>query len=214
MSLTVNENSASSIAPISEGTHLAFCVWLIDLGVQYNETFKNSSRKVMLGWEIPDEQIETEDGTKNRTITMRYTASLNENSNLRRDLSAWRGRDFTEDELEEFNLRNIVGKPCLLNIIHKTKNGKTYANIQSVAAVPKIMKDAVQAATRTEQEIVFDLDDATIEECDLLPKWIAEAVKKSTTYQDMVTMRYQEQLSPVTGKVFEDLDDSEDLLPF
>lgn len=213
MSLTVNENSASSIAPISEGTHLAFCVWLIDLGVQYNETFKNSSRKVMLGWEIPDEQIDTEDGTKNRTITMRYTASLNENSNLRRDLSAWRGRDFTEDELEEFNLRNIVGKPCLLNIIHKTKNGKTYANIQSVAAVPKIMKDAVQAATRTAETIVFDLDESTVEEVDQLPTWIAEVVKKSLTYKEKLDLMYQEQLAPVTGKNLTELEDDGDL-PF
>ena len=55
-----------------------------------------------------------------RTISPRYTASLNVKSVLRRDLSAWRGRDFTQAELEEFNLRNIVGAPCLLQVIHLT----------------------------------------------------------------------------------------------
>lgn len=182
MSLTVNEKSTSAIMPIPEGTHLGVCYLLVDLGVQYNEVFKNSSRKVLLGWEIPGETIETEEGTKNRTISNRYTASLNESSNLRRDLSAWRGRDFTEEELEEFNLRNIVGKSCLLNIIHKTKNGKTFANIQSIMALPKGM----QKAKATEQEIVFDLDESTVEEVEKLPKWIADTVKKSLTYQEML----------------------------
>lgn len=182
MSLTVNEKSSSTIMPIPEGTHLGVCYMVVDLGVQYNEVFKNSSRKVLLGWEIPGETIETEEGRKNRTISNRYTASLNESSNLRRDLSAWRGRDFTEEELEEFNLRNILGKSCLLNIIHKTKNGKTFANIQSIMALPKGM----QQAKRTEEVIAFDLDESTVEDVEQLPKWVADIVKKSLTYQEML----------------------------
>lgn len=182
MSLTVTENSTTSIAPIPEGTHLAVCYMLVDLGVQYSEVFKNSSRKVLIGWEIPGETYETEDGVKNRTITNRYTASINDGSNLRRDLSAWRGRDFTEEELEEFNLRNIVGKSCLLNIIHKVKNGRTYANIQSIMALPKGM----QKGTGTYTPIVFDLDEVTVDEVDNLPQWVADVVKKSLTYQEML----------------------------
>ena len=50
MSLTVNGSSASSIEPIAEGTHLAVCSMLIDLGMQYSEQYKNSSRKVLIGW--------------------------------------------------------------------------------------------------------------------------------------------------------------------
>lgn len=204
MSLTVTENSATSIAPIPEGTHLAVCYLLVDLGVQYNEVFKNSSRKVMIGWEIPGETYETEDGVKNRTITNRYTASLNEGSTLRRDLSAWRGRDFTEEELEEFNLRNIVGKSCLLNIIHKVKNGRTYANIQSIMALPKEMKKGVL----TLDPIVFDLDEMYTEDVDRLPQWIADVVKKSLTYQEML-----KQNAVGEEPQFEEIEDDGDL-PF
>lgn len=180
MSLTVNEKAAPTTAPIQEGTHTAVCVWVIDLGMQYNESFKNSQRKVMLGWELPGITIETEDGTHNRIINKRYTASLNEMSNLRRDLSAWRGRNFTEEELEEFNLRNIVGASCLLNIINNTKNGKTYTNIQSIMALPKGM----QKVKGIEEEIVFDLDESNDEDIDCLPKWIADIVRKSETYKN------------------------------
>lgn len=205
MSLTVNENPTSSISPIAEGTHLGVCNMLVDLGVQYNETFKNSSRKVLIGWEIPGETIELEDGTHNRSITQRYTASLNESSNLRRDLSAWRGRDFTEAELEEFNLRNIVGASCLLNIIHRTRNGKTYANIQSIMALPKGM----QNGKAEEPVIIFDLDDATEEDIDKLPKWIAEVVRKSATYQEKIAQAFQ---SGTESQIY-DMDD-EGGLPF
>ena len=69
MSLTVNGSSATSIEPIEEGTHLGVCNMLIDLGMQYNETYKNSSRKVLVGWEIPDETIELEDGRHGIVLT-------------------------------------------------------------------------------------------------------------------------------------------------
>lgn len=180
MSLTVNANSSSTIKPISEGTHLAVCNMLIDLGVQYNETYKNQSRKVLIGWEIPDEPIELDDGTHGRTISKRYTASLNESANLRQDLSAWRGRDFTPDELEAFDLRNIVGKSCLINVIHKESAGKTYANIQNIMALPKGMAKA----ELSEQPIIFDLDNDPLEAVDDLPKWIGDIVRKSVTYEE------------------------------
>lgn len=181
MSLIVNSSPASSIAPIAEGTHLGVCCMLIDLGVQFNEAFKNSSRKVLIGWEIPDETIDLEDGTHNRTITKTYTASLNDKSNLRADLAAWRGRDFTPAELKEFDLHNIVGTSCLLNVIHKDgRDGKIYANIQSIMALPKGMA----RGKLSEPATVFDLDADPLDMIDRLPKWIGDRIKDSTTYQE------------------------------
>lgn len=209
MSLTVNGSSASSIEPIPEGTHLAVCSMLIDLGMQYSEQYKNSSRKVLIGWEIPEETIELDDGPHPRTISKRYTASLNERSNLRADLAAWRGRDFSPEELAAFDLRNIVGKSCLINIIHSTKEGKTYANIGSVMALPKGMAKG----KLSEPPTVFDLDTDPLELVDNFPKWISEIVKKSSTYQ--------ERLAPPAaaaadegGTTFQELDNDDGTLPF
>lgn len=180
MSLTVNGNSASTIAPIPQGTYLAVCNLLVDLGVQFNEQYKNSSRKVLIGWEIPDETIELDDGPHSRTISKRYTASLNEAASLRQDLAAWRGRDFTPDELAAFDLRNIVGTSCMVNIIHRESNGKTYANISSIMALPKGMPKG----KLTENAVIFDLDAASVDDVETLPKWIADIVKRSTTYEE------------------------------
>lgn len=182
MSLTVNANTVSTIAPIPQGTYLGVCNMLVDLGVQYNEAFKNSSRKVLIGWEIPSELITIDGEDKPRTISKRYTASLNESANLRQDLAAWRGRDFTPEELAAFDLRSIVGNSCMINIIHREYNGRTYANIQSIMALPKGMPKG----QLRDKPLVFDLDTGTVDDVDYLPRWIGDIIKKSTTYQEML----------------------------
>lgn len=192
MSLIVNGSSASNYDPIPEGTHLAVCNMIVDLGMQYNETYKNTSRKVLIGWELPEEHIELEDGEHTRTISKRYTASLSESSNLRQDLAAWRSRDFTPEELAAFDLRNIIGKSCLLTIIHKDSNGKTYANIQSISALPKGM----QKGELSEGATLFDLDTDPLDAVDLLPKWIADIIKKSSTYQERLNAPKLTELPP------------------
>lgn len=200
MSLTVNANGGSNLPPVSEGTHLAVCNMLVDLGLQTSEVYKNTTRKVLIGWEIPGETIKTEDGEHPRTLSKRYTASLNESANLRQDLAAWRGRDFTSEELEAFDLRNIIGKSCLLNVIHKESNGKTYANISSIMALPKGMEKGVLSGKPT----VFDLDSDPLSAVEELPKWIADIVIKSQTYQEKL----------VAPAVFEESQETDGELPF
>lgn len=180
MSLTVNANATTSITPIKEGTYLAVCNMLIDLGVQYNETYKNSSRKVLVGWELPEETIVVDGEEKPRMLSKQYTASLSDKANLRQDLISWRSRDFTPDELKAFDLKNIVGKSCLITVIHRESNGKTYANISTIAALPKGMPKGQLSEPAT----VFDLDTCKLEDIDNLPKWIADIVRKSQTYEE------------------------------
>ena len=117
--LTVKENGGSNIPILEEGSYPAVCYMLVDIGMQKNERYGNSSRKVIIGWEVAGEHVLVEGEEKPRVFSARYTASLNEKSLLRRDLAAWRGRDFTEEELKAFDLKSILGAPCLIQIIHK-----------------------------------------------------------------------------------------------
>lgn len=200
--LTASASSGASYAPIPEGTYPAVCNMLVDLGMQFNEAYKNTSRKVLIQWQIPEETIEIDGEEVPRTISNRYTLSLGEKASLRADLAAWRGRDFTPQELEAFDLRNIVGAPCLINIIHKDSNGKRYANISSIMALPKGMpKPRISG-----EPIIFDLDESPLADVAKLPKWVAEIIYKSTTYQDKIS-------TPPTAEDFKELDDSEPL-PF
>ena len=183
MSLTTSGNSSTSFEPIPEGSYLAVCNMLIDLGEQYSETYKHISNKVLIGWEIPELIIELEDGPHTRTISQQYTNSLNESANLRAALAAWRGRDFTAKELEAFDLRAILGTSCLINVIHRKGNsGKTYANIQSIMALPKTMTPG----KLSENALVFDFDKDDLAKIETFPKWIADLLKRSNTYQNMI----------------------------
>ena len=181
MSLKVSENGGGSNIPIlEEGSYAAVCYMLVDIGLQRNERYGNSSRKVIIGWEIADEYVEVDGEQKPRVFSARYTASLNEKAILRRDLAAWRGREFTEAELDEFNLRNIVGAPCLIQVIHKEgNNGKTYANLASIMKLPKGMT----APKMTLDPVIYDIDESPVQDVDKLPEWIANAVKSSESYQ-------------------------------
>ena len=206
MSLKVSENGGGSNIPIlEEGSYAAVCYMLVDIGLQRNERYGNSSRKVIIGWEIADEFIEVDGEKKPRVFSARYTASLNEKAILRRDLAAWRGRDFTEAELEEFNLRNIVGASCLIQIIHKEgNNGKTYANLASIMKLPKGMA----APERTLEPVIYDIDESDPADVDKLPEWIATTVKSSESYQQ----RLREASGGAAG--MSDFEEAEGELPF
>ena len=214
MSLTVKEAAESSFEPIPEGTYSAVCHLLVDLGVQHNKAFDNSSRKVMLGWLIPEETYVNKEGFEvPRAMYATYTASIGKKAKLRSLLASWRGRDFTADELEAFNLRNIVGAPCLMNIIHTDgKDGRTYANIAGIMRLPKGM----QAAKLSTDPIIFDLDEDPLENLELLPEWIANKVKESETYMDKAAARINSEVNGTAPVALEEIPDGtgEDELPF
>jgi hypothetical protein len=121
-----------------EGNHLAVCYEVIDLGTQ-EVTWEGETRyqrKIWIGWETSSEQME--DG-KPYVIGRRYTLSSHEKSTLRKDLESWRGKKFSDDDIAQFNIRNLIGCACFLNVVHAA--GKTsdriYANVTNVVALPK-----------------------------------------------------------------------------
>lgn len=205
MSLTVSETGKKEFPILEEGSYVAICNMLVDLGMQFNETYGNSSRKVLIGWELPEELIEINGEKVPRTINQRYTASLNEKSVLRRDLAAWRGRDFTPAELAEFNLRNIVGAPCLLQIIHREYNGKKYANVVSVMSLPKGMPKP----QLSEPPVIYDIDEDDPAKVNDLAPWIKEIIVKSDSYQQRIN-----QGDGVAAPEFTEIEDDEVELPF
>jgi len=131
--------------PIPAGMHQAVCYGVYDLGTQHDTTWDKDIHKVLIQWELPDVWIDLErDGEKvnlPRAISKQYTHSLHEKSNLRKDLESWRGRPFTALELEGFDLTKLLGVNCSIQVMHKEKNDRTYANITAIvplmAAVPK-----------------------------------------------------------------------------
>ncbi len=183
MAITASNNGGTTYEPIPEGVFTATCYSIVDLGDQYSEKFNNTSRKVLITWELPDETIEIEGEILPRAISKEYTLSLNDKANLKKDLEAWRGKKFTEDELKGFDLENVLGKSCQLQIIHTSKGDKTYANIAAIMGLPKGLKPGAPK----NPTVYFDLEaEDAMEKLNTLPTWVQDKVKKSNNYAAMV----------------------------
>lgn len=171
-----NEGSERIIIPA--GTHVARCYGVIDLGTQYSEKFGNSSRKVQIQWELPAELM---DDGRPLAISKRYTLSLNEKANLRKDLESWLGRSITEtEEKEGFALGALLGKTCLLSIIHAESNNKTYANIAAVMSVPK----GTKVPEQSNPMVSYDVENGKDAVFTKLPEWIRTMIEQSKEFKD------------------------------
>lgn len=126
----------TTIIPVPAGNHLGICIGCVDLGTQPDEMY-GARRKVMLSWEIPEEKIDYDGKEVPMVISREYALSLNTKANLRKDLESWRGRPFTSEELAGFDVANVVGKPCMLNVIQATTDGKVRSRVASIASIPK-----------------------------------------------------------------------------
>lgn len=200
------------IAPA--GTHLARLYRIIDLGTQMREYEGKvtMSRKAKFFFELHGEDAEgktltTTDG-KPLIQSREYTVSLNEKANLRRDLEAWRGKAFSEDELKGFDLKNILGHFCMVNISHRQKGDMTYADLKGLSAVPNIYKkQGLPEGINTTMLFSLDKFDETM--FDSLSENIKETIRKSPEYRSIgeQSKAYQE----ASGGSVADMDDS---IPF
>ena len=198
MSITAKVTSVES-NPVEVGVHIGVCTRIIDLGSQYNEKFDLTQHKIMLTWEVADDMIEVDGEMKPKMISKEYTLSLSDKANLRRDLEAWRGKAFSDTELMGFDLINVLGKTCQLQVL---QNDRGYAYIGSIMALPK-GTPSVEPATQT---IYFDLENKScLTMIDNLPTWISDKIKASPEYSKLVSN---------DNEFSEILDDTDDDLPF
>lgn len=142
------EDTGPAFERCPPGMHLARCYRIIDLGTQKTEYMGQMKylRKIMLAWEIHGTR---DDGVKLLmadgrpfSIFKNYTFSWSEKANLRLDLQSWRGKPFSQEEMRRFDLKNVLGAWCMLNIIERpAKTGnKIYSNVDGVTPVPAIYK--------------------------------------------------------------------------
>jgi hypothetical protein len=135
-------------------------------------------RKIKVSWELPESTHVFKEGRGPEPFSVHqsYTFSVHEKSNLRKDLESWRGKKFTPEELDNFELFNLVGKPCLINVVHNNSQGRIYANVSTIAPVPNAMKGNVPALHNPEVRYEFGMGrDATFSK---LPQFMQEYISK------------------------------------
>lgn len=135
MGIVASKGSGTTFTPCPSGSHVAACCDVEDLGIIKTEFAgkPKSQHKVNLIWQV----AETRDDGKPYQVRKRYTLSLHEKASLRKDLESWRGRPFTDDELEGFDLESLLGVACMLSVVHNAVAGKVYANVAAIMKLPK-----------------------------------------------------------------------------
>jgi hypothetical protein len=134
----IAKSSGGNYIPAPPGTHAAVCVDVVDLGM-LKMAFggkEHNQHKIRIVWQIEEVRADN----KPYTVSRLYTLSLHEKASLRKDLESWRGRPFTDEELQGFDLEVLLSKAALLNVISESKNGLTYSNVASIMRLPKAMQ--------------------------------------------------------------------------
>jgi hypothetical protein len=174
-----------AIAP--QGNHLACCYRIVDFGTQKTSWEGNIKLKRQLHFSFElhgndaDDQPLLVDG-KPMVVSKRYNMSFFETASLRLDLESWRGKPFSTDELAGFDLSNVLGKFCMLNVLHqKVESGKTYANIKGISPVPSALKSMIP--DQVNPSVIFSLDAFDQKVFDGLPDWMKEIIQQSPEYQ-------------------------------
>lgn len=134
--------TGTNFVPAPAGSHSAVCVDVVDMGMlEVNFGGKTSNKhKIRIVWQIDEVMADN----RPFIVQKRYTLSLHEKATLRKDLESWRGRQFSPEELEGFDVEVLLGVPCLLGVIQQSKDGSTYANVSSIMRLPKGMNPLKQ----------------------------------------------------------------------
>lgn len=165
MGFIAKDSGGGNFKRVPQGVFIGRCFSLIDLGTQTStgQFGTKAQHKIRIGWELFGEDeagapltIDVDGHEMPMTISKSYTVSLHEKAGLRRDLAAWRGKDFTDEEATAFDVSKLLGAYCMINVTESENNGKTYSNVGGITPLPGALKNAKPAPVHG--PVVFDLD--------------------------------------------------------
>jgi hypothetical protein len=127
-------------------------------------------------------------------------------------LASWRGRDFTQEELRGFELKNILGQWAMITTTKTERDGKEYTNIANINPVPRVIKDRGMPSG-VNKTTLFAISDADMEIFDTLSENLKKKIMASPEWASHHGKTEQAaDYAKASGKgAFDDLDES---IPF
>lgn len=169
---------------IEEGAYVATVYRIIYIGTEEVEFKgqKNKLYKVDITWELNNEMKVWKEGDepKPAVISKSYTLSMGPKSNLRPIVEGIVG-GLTDFEANNFDLDDLLGKVCLLNITHgTTDSGKKYEKVST----SKMMK-GIELPKPFNKQYILSYYNWNEELYQALPQWIREKMSATPEYQNM-----------------------------
>jgi hypothetical protein len=180
MSIIVSDSGKEFEKP-SIGMAQAVCRGVWDIGYQKGtwEGQEIIQPKIVVSWEIDELMTEGEYKGKRFTVNEFFTKSLSPKGKLRPALESWRGRPFTREELNGFDIEKLIGANCLLNL-GENKKGKVV-----VLSVSPLMKNTVKM---------------TPELPSTMPAWV-QTIKDKAVHKEMAHVSEPERADGVDAKI-------------
>lgn len=218
MGFIAKDSGGGNFKRVPSGVFIGRCYSLIDLGTQESsgQYGTKMQHKMRIGWELfgEDEQghpltVDVDGKTMPMTIAKSYTVSLHEKAALRKDLAAWRGKDFSEEEAKAFDVSKLIGAYCMVNVTTSETNGKTYSNVAGLTPLPGALRNAKPAPVH--DPVVFNLDEPDMEVFATFHDKLQEAIKRSPEWMQVMGTKQREPAMAGGGSGFDDMDDD---IPF
>ena len=180
MSLIAKKKAGTQVPPMEAGTYIAVCVGVVDIGEQKSDLYNNYASQVIFIFEIPSARILVDGEDKPRWLSEFYRVSLNEKANLAKMLTSWRGKAFTEEEADGFDLSTMLGRACQLQVLEVARKDGTPCNrIAGVFGLPKGFPEP----TPENPLLLYSIEDGENEVYSQLPEWIRDKISKSVEWQ-------------------------------
>lgn len=174
---------------IPDGKYPARLFQIVQLGSQYFE--KNGkgwySPMILLGFELPTQTFENQDGETMANIKSgSYFLSMNPSYRgigLREIIDGLRGSsEYTEEELEKFDISSFLGKECFLTLSGVESKGQTYQNITEVSQFTTGDGDSGMLK-KFRDPILVTIEDFRDLDNLALPDWIKDKIRASKEWK-------------------------------
>ncbi len=207
--IVAKEKAPRELVP--EDSYPARCVQMVWMGT-IPDTYLGKpikKNKVRLTWELPTllKAYGDDPTPKPAFISKEYTLSLSKKGNLRPMLQGWRGKEFSAEEAASFDVAVLVGKPCFMQIIHKTSGtGNKYEDV-NISKLPK----GFECPAQISPSLVFSYNnpkEVVLALFEKLTQWVKDDVVTSDEWKAMMG----DQKIPAAGGMVDVSEDDD--LPF
>lgn len=178
--MIIGQKAKPSVPPVNPGTYMAICTAIYELGEQ-QLSFKGKTRyaqQIQFVFEIPEERIEIDGEDKARQLSRRFTVSAGKKAGLRKFISSWLGKTFTDEEFKAFDTDTLLRKNAMIQVV--LNDTGEYANIDTIMSLPK----GVKASKPEADPIIFKMDEWDDALFETLPDWVKEKLMNSTEFQN------------------------------
>lgn len=178
---------AKTNTDVPQGNHVARLYQLIHVGTNEFE-FKGETKKsdkLRVTFELCNERKSFKEGEEPKpfSVSREFGFSMGPKSHLRPFVEGIIGAPLFDEEAYNFNFEDLLGRACLLNVVHEEKNGNVYAKIAGASPLPKGMV----APEQFNDSKMIDVNTSPVEEIEALPEFIKKNIFSSEEWQGRMT---------------------------